>query len=94
MNQYDSSFQFWLSNEPMPGETADTPADLSHAGAVMDKAVEYMVSQNISPQSIASALFGGALSMLVRGMDDDAVVRVLERAIAGVRSGELRRQNG
>lgn len=83
-----------MSNERMPGETADTPADLSQAGAVMDKAVEYMVSQNISPQSIASALFGGALSMLVRDMDDDGVVRVLERAIAGVRNGDLRRQNG
>ncbi len=83
-----------MSNEPMPGATADTPADLSHAGAVMDKALEYMISQNISSQSIASALFGGALSMLVRAMDDDAVVRVLERAIAGVRNGDLRRQNG
>lgn len=83
-----------MSNERMPGETADTPADLSQAGAVMDKAVEYMVSQNISPQSIASALFGGALSMLVRDMDDAGVVRVLERAIAGVRNGDLRRQNG
>jgi hypothetical protein len=74
-------------------EQANLPADLSHAGAIIDKAVEYMVSQNIAPQSIASALLGGAIGILVRGMDDQGVIRILERAIAGVRNGDLRRLN-
>ncbi len=66
------------------------PADLSHAGAVVDKAVEYMTSQNISSLAIASALLGGAMGMLARSMSDDAVIQVLHNAIASVRSGELR----
>ena len=32
------------------------PPDLSHAGAIVDKAIEYMVGQNISSIAIASAL--------------------------------------
>ena len=36
------------------------PGDLSHAGAVVDKAIEYMMGQNISSLAIASALLGGA----------------------------------
>ncbi|MCC6717444.1 MAG: hypothetical protein IT555_06135 [Acetobacteraceae bacterium] len=66
------------------------PADLSHAGAVVDKAVEYMTGQNISGLAIASALLGGAMGMLARTMSDDAVIQVLQNAIASVRSGELR----
>jgi hypothetical protein len=66
------------------------PADLSHAGAVVDKAIEYMSGQNIGALAIASALLGGAIGMLARTLDDDAVVRVLDNAIASVRSGELR----
>ena len=42
------------------------PEDLSHAGAVVDKAIEYMVGQNISTLSIASALLGGAMALLAR----------------------------
>ena len=67
-----------------------TPADLSHAGAVVDKAIEYMTGQNISTLAIASALLGGAMGMLARSMSDDAVIQVLHNAIASVRSGELR----
>ena len=67
-----------------------TPADLSHAGAVIDKAIEYMTGQNISTLAIASALLGGAMGMLARSMSDDAVIQVLHNAIASVRSGELR----
>jgi hypothetical protein len=74
--------------EHMPPD--GTPADLSHAGAVVDKAIEFMAGQNISPIAIASALLGGALGMLARTMEDGAVVQVLENAIASVRSGELR----
>jgi hypothetical protein len=67
------------------------PADLSHAGAVVDKAIEYMVGQNIGPLSIASALLGGALALLARSVADDAIVQILNNAIASVRSGELHR---
>jgi hypothetical protein len=69
---------------------AGAPADLSHAGAVVDKAVEYMTSQNIGSLAIASALLGGAMGMLARSMSDEAVIQVLNNAIASVRAGELR----
>jgi hypothetical protein len=64
-------------------------AELSHAGAVVDKAVEYMVGQKLGEPAIASALLGGALAMMSRSMADEAIVAVLENAIAAVRSGEL-----
>ncbi len=67
-----------------------TPADLSHAGAVVDKAIEYMTSQSIGSLAIASALLGGAMGMLSRSLSDDAVINVLQNAIASVRAGELR----
>jgi hypothetical protein len=66
------------------------PKDLGHAGAVVDKAIEYMVSQNIDALSIASALLGGSLALLARSVADEAIVQVLNNAIASVRSGELR----
>ncbi|WP_439550049.1 hypothetical protein [Falsiroseomonas sp.] len=65
------------------------PEDLSHAGSVVDKAIEYMIEQGIAPISIASALLGGALGMLSRTMDDRAVAGVLRSALASVESGEL-----
>ncbi|HTI81509.1 MAG TPA: hypothetical protein VL614_13760 [Acetobacteraceae bacterium] len=70
-----------------------TPADLSHAGAVVDKAIEYMVGQNINSLSIASALLGGAMALLARSVADEAIIQVLNNAIASVRSGELRQSN-
>ena len=66
------------------------PADLSHAGAVVDKAIEFMTSQNISSIAVASALLGGALGMLTRSLDDDSIVRILDNAIESVRAGEFR----
>ena len=77
-------------NDQMNG----APADLSHAGAVVDKAIEFMAGQNIGPMAIASALLGGALGMLSHSMGDEAIVKVLENAIASVRSGELRQESG
>ncbi len=77
----------------MPSDQQAFPDDLSHAGAIVDKAIESMVSQKISGHSIASALLGGALGTLIRGMDDATVIRILENAIADVRSGEMRRMN-
>jgi hypothetical protein len=66
------------------------PQDLSHAGAVVDKAIEYMAGQNLGAVSIASALLGGALALLARSVADDAIVQILNNAIASVRNGELR----
>lgn len=71
-------------------DPADVPADLNHAGAVVDKAVEYMVGRNIPSLSIASALLGGAVQVLVRDLGEEAVIRVLGNAIESVRRGELR----
>ncbi|NKE46824.1 hypothetical protein HB662_18735 [Roseomonas frigidaquae] len=65
------------------------PEDLSHAGSVVDKAIEYMIEQGIAPISIASALLGGSLGMLARSMDDRAVAGVLKSALASVEGGEL-----
>jgi hypothetical protein len=75
----------------MPVEPNDLPpGDLSHAGAVVDKAIEHMMGQNISSLAIASALLGGAMALLSRAMPDDAIISILNNAIASVRSGELR----
>lgn len=76
------------------GDGDAPPADLSHAGAVVDKAIEYMMGQNLSALSIASALLGGSLGLLARTMGDDAIVQVLNSAVGSVRSGELRAEYG
>ncbi len=65
------------------------PPDLSHAGAVVDKAIEYMTGQNIASISIASALLGGALGLLTRTLSDEAVINILSNAIGSVRAGEF-----
>ncbi len=76
-----------------PAEPQAVPdAELSHAGAVVDKAVEYMVGQQLGEPAIASALLGGALAMMSRSMADEAIIAVLENAIAAVRSGELNQE--
>ncbi len=81
---------------PQDGDHAppETPADLSHAGAIVDKAIEYMTGQNLSPLSVASALLGGSLGLLARTMSDEAIVQVLQNAMSSVRSGELRAEYG
>ena len=72
----------------------EPPPDLSHAGAVVDKAIEYMVGQALPPMAIASALLGGSLGLLARTMTDDGIELVLKRALESVRSGELRAEYG
>ena len=74
--------------------TDDPPADLSHAGAIVDKAIEYMMGQQLDPVAIASALLGGSLGLLARTMQDEAIEQVLSRALTSVRSGELRAEWG
>ena len=70
------------------------PPDLSHAGAIVDKAIDYMLGQNLPPIAIASALLGGSLGLLARSMGDESIAQVLENAMASVRSGELRAEFG
>ena len=66
------------------------PAELSLAGSVVEKAIEYMMGQNIPPVAIASALLGGSIALLSRTVNDDAIVVILRNAITSVQSGELR----
>ena len=80
-------------NTPEPPETAPDlppPAELGRAGAVIDKAVEYLMGQKVGSLAIASSLLGGALGLLARTMSDEAIVRILDNAIESVNSGELR----
>ena len=70
------------------------PGELSRAGAVVDKAIEYMAGQNIGEVAMASALLGGALALLAHSMSDEAILHVLENASESVRSGELRGGGG
>ncbi len=79
-----------MANHPELPEAP--PAELSLAGAVVDKAIEYMAGQNIDELAIASALLGGALALLSHGMSDEAIVHILNNAIESVRAGELRQE--
>jgi hypothetical protein len=74
----------------MSDNANESPAHLSHAGAVVDKAIEYMMGQNLSSLAIASALLGGSMALLARSMSDDAIIGILNNAISSVKSGELR----
>ena len=71
------------------GQDGSVPAELSHAGAVVDKAIEYMLGENLPPLAIASALLGGSLGLLARTMDQKSMIRMLENAMHSVRAGEL-----
>jgi hypothetical protein len=77
----------------MPSESGqEPPAELSLAGSVVDKSIEYMMGQNIPPVAIASALLGGCMALLAQSLGDEAIVGILNNAVASVRSGELRRK--
>jgi hypothetical protein len=65
-------------------------AELGRAGLVVDKSIEHMLGQGLSPMAIASALLGGSMCLLARTMGDEAILHVLHNAAAGLRSGELR----
>ena len=68
--------------------------DLNLAGSVVDKAIEYMMGQNVSSLAIASALLGGAMGLLSRTLPDDVIVQILNNAIASVESGEMHKKAG
>ena len=76
--------------QPQPEQDGSPPAELSHAGAVIDKAIDFLMGEDIPSIAIASALLGGALGLLARDMPDEAILRVLENASTSVRAGELR----
>ena len=63
---------------------------LGEAGVAIEKVVGHLVERQVDGLAIASALLGGALSMLARSLDDRGVEAVLQQAIASVRRGELR----
>ena len=65
------------------------PAELGHAGSVVDRAISHMTEQRISAMAIGAALLGGAIAVLGRTLDDPAVVAVLRQAIASVEAGDL-----
>ena len=60
------------------------PDDLSHAGSVVDKAIEYMMDQKIAPISVASALLGRALGLLARTILKDPRVLILDEATSAL----------
>ncbi|MGO9818542.1 MAG: hypothetical protein ACLPJJ_13415 [Acidocella sp.] len=64
--------------------------ELSHAGSVVDKAIEFMVGQNLSELAIASALLGGAMGLLTQALPDEVVVQILQNAIESIENGEMR----
>jgi len=78
----------------MTSKQAPPEKDLNHAGSVVDKAIEYMVGQDISELAIASALLGGAMGLLTRALPDDVVVQILNNAIESVENGEMRATAG
>ena len=81
-------------DQQMNDRQAAPEKDLNHAGSVVDKAIEYMMGQNISALAIASALLGGAMGVLSRTLPDDVVVQILQNAIESVESGEMRSTAG
>ena len=81
-------------SEPTSDDVSDDGAEpsdeLVKAGAVVEKAIEYLLGQGVPPVAVASALLGGSLGLLARTMDERAILRVLDNAATSVRQGELR----
>jgi hypothetical protein len=65
-------------------------AELGRAGTGVDRAIEAMLRQGLSPVAIASALLGGSLCLMAKTMGDEAVLQLLHNAAEGVRAGDLR----
>ncbi len=75
----------------MTKDSTEAPAEeLCIAGAVADRATAEMLESGVSLTAAASALLGGAMSLLARDHDDHSIVRILMRAIESVRAGYLR----
>ncbi len=65
-------------------------AELQQAGAGVDMAIAKMLERGLSPVAVSSALLGGALCLMSKSMGEEAVLRLLHNAEAGVRAGHLR----
>ncbi|GEM_PF-1489680 len=72
-------------------EDLEIPKDLGRAGAVVQKSIEHMLGMELDALAVASALLGGAMEVLSRVLDEAAIVKVLQNAIASVEAGHLRR---
>ena len=72
-----------------PHDESGLPPELSQAGSVVAKTIEFLMEKDLPPIAIASALLGGALGVLSRTMGQEAVLRLLENALESVRAGEL-----
>jgi hypothetical protein len=69
--------------------------ELNQVGAVIDKTIGFLLEEKkLPPIAVASALLGGALGLLAREMSDESILRVLDNAARGVRSGDLRHPTG
>jgi hypothetical protein len=64
-------------------------AELTQAGAAVDMAIAQMLQRGLGPVSVASALLGGALCLMSKTLGDDAVLKLLRNAEAGVVAGDL-----
>lgn len=64
--------------------------ELMEAGDAVDRVIQALGAKNLPPIAVASALLGGALNVLSRTLPDDAVVQILNHAIASVENGDLR----
>jgi Na+/H+-dicarboxylate symporter len=67
-----------------------SPEQIHRAGQMIEDLVRSMAEEDLPPLAVASALLGGALSVLSAHMQDEAILRILENAMDGVRSGALR----
>ena len=67
-----------------------SPEQIHLAGEMIEDLVRSMAAEDLPPLAVASALLGGALSVLSAHMPDEAILRILENAMDGVRSGALR----
>lgn len=70
-------------------DAMEIPEELRQCGVVIDKAIGYLVEQNLPVELIASALLGGSLGVLARTTDADTMIRMLQTAIDSIKAGEL-----
>lgn len=68
--------------------------ELAQAGSIVDKSIEFMTGQNVSPLAMASALLGGAMGILCRTLPDKVVIQILNNAIDSIETGEMHVQAG
>jgi len=67
----------------------EMPQELSQCGEMVDRMIAHLLNEDMPPGAVASALLGGALGLLARTMDRDAMLRLLQNATDTVRAGGL-----